>query len=71
VKVVARFREPSGRLSHARPECNGSVSLGTMLCDDCGLDLLPGLTVRDVYALLYPERRIEDVDAFIQDVLGA
>jgi hypothetical protein len=42
-----------------------------MLCDDCGLDLLPGLTVPDVYAPLYPERRIEDVDAFIQDVLGA
>jgi hypothetical protein len=42
-----------------------------MLCDDCGLDLLPGLTVPGVYGLLYPERRIEDVDALIQDVLGA
>jgi hypothetical protein len=61
----------SGRLPHACPERNGSVTLRMMLCDDCGLDLLPGLTVPDVYALLYPERRIEDVDAFIQDVLGA
>jgi hypothetical protein len=26
--------------------------------------------VPDVYALLYPDRRIGDVDAFIDDVLG-
>ena len=43
-----------------------------MLCDDCGLSMLPGLTVPEVYELLYPERaRIEGVDAFIDDVLGA
>jgi hypothetical protein len=42
-----------------------------MLCDDCGLSMLPRLTVPEVYELLYPERaRIEDVDAFIDDVLG-
>jgi hypothetical protein len=43
-----------------------------MLCDDCGLSMLPRLTVPEVHELLYPERaRIEDVDAFIADVLGA
>jgi hypothetical protein len=43
-----------------------------MLCDDCGLRMLPRLTVPEVYEHLYPERaRIEDVDAFIDDVLGA
>lgn len=34
--------------------------------------MLPRLTVPEVCELLYPERaRIEDVDAFIEDVLGA
>jgi hypothetical protein len=43
-----------------------------MLCDDCGLSMLPRLTVPEVYEFLYPEQRvrIEDVDAFIDDVLG-
>lgn len=40
-----------------------------MLCEGCGLALLPRLTVPDVYALLYPGPRIGDVDAFIDDVL--
>jgi hypothetical protein len=43
-----------------------------MLCDEYGLSMLPRLTVPEAYELLYPERaRIEDVDAFIDDVLGA
>jgi hypothetical protein len=33
--------------------------------------MFPRLTVPDVYDLLYPERQIEDVDAFIDDVLAA
>ena len=41
-----------------------------MLCESCGLDLLPRLTVPAVYALLYPSIRIEDVDALIDDVLS-
>jgi hypothetical protein len=44
--------------------------LESMLCEGCGLDLLPRLTVPDVYALRYPGRRIGDVDAFIDDVLS-
>jgi hypothetical protein len=60
----------SGRLPHACPECNGHVKLESMLCEDCGLDLLRRLTVPDVYALRYPGRRIGDVDAFIDDVLS-
>jgi hypothetical protein len=58
------------RLPHACPECNGCVNLESMLCEGCGLDVLPRLTVPDVYALLYPGRRIGDVDAFIDDVLS-
>jgi hypothetical protein len=54
------------------PDCNGCVNLERMRCEDCGLSMLPRLTVPEVYELLYPERaRIEDVDAFIDDVLGA
>jgi hypothetical protein len=60
----------SGRLPHACPECNGCVDLESLLCEGCGLDLLPSLTVPDVYALLYPGPRIEDVDALIDDVLS-
>lgn len=60
----------SGRLPHACPECNGCVELENMLCESCGLDLLPRLTVPAVYALLYPSIRIEDVDALIDDVLS-
>jgi hypothetical protein len=42
-----------------------------MICEGCGLEVLPRpTTVPDVYALLYPDRRIGDVDAFIDDVLG-
>lgn len=60
------------RLPNSCPDCNGCVNLESMLCDDCGLSMLPRLTVPEVYELLYPERaRIEDVDAFIDDVLGA
>jgi hypothetical protein len=60
----------SGRLAHACPECNGCVKLESMLCEGCGLVLLPRLTVPDVYALLYPGPRIGDVDVFIDDVLS-
>jgi hypothetical protein len=60
----------SEKLPHACPECNGDVDRESILCEDCGLDLLPRLTVPDVYALLYPGPRIEDVDAFIDDVLS-
>jgi hypothetical protein len=60
----------SGGLPHACPECNGCVMLESMLCEGCGLDLLPRLTVPDVYALLYPGPRIGDVDAFIDHVLS-
>lgn len=60
----------SGGLPHACPECNGRVMLESMLCEGCGLDLLPRLTVPDVYALLYPGPRIGDVDAFIDHVLS-
>ena len=60
----------SRRLPHACPECNGCVNLESMLCEGCGLILLPSLPVPDVYALLYPGRRIEDVDTFIDDVLS-
>jgi hypothetical protein len=60
----------SARLPHACPECNGCVDLERMLCEGCGLVLLPSLTVPDVYALLYPGPRIGDVDAFIDDVLS-
>jgi hypothetical protein len=60
------------RLPNSCPDCNGCVNLESMLCDDCGLSMLPRLTVPEVYELLYLERaRIEDVDAFIDDVLGA
>jgi hypothetical protein len=45
------------------------VDLDSMLSGGCGLDLLPHLTMPDVYALLYPGPRIGDVDAFIDDVL--
>jgi hypothetical protein len=44
--------------------------LESMLCEGCGLVLLPRLTVPDVYALLYPGPLIGDVDAFIDDVLS-
>jgi hypothetical protein len=44
----------SKKLPHACPECNGCVKLESMLCEGCGLDLLPRLTTPDVYALLYP-----------------
>jgi hypothetical protein len=51
------------RLPNSCPDCNGCVNLESML---------PRLTVPEVYELLYRERaRIEDVDAFIDDVLGA
>jgi hypothetical protein len=60
----------SAKLPHACPECNGCVDLESMRCDGCGLDVLPRLTMPDVYALLYPGRRIGDVDAFIDDVLS-
>jgi hypothetical protein len=60
----------SARLPHACPECNGCVDLERMLCEGCGLVLLPNLTVPDVYALLYPGPRIGDADAFIDDVLS-
>jgi hypothetical protein len=41
-----------------------------MICERCGLEVLPRLiTVPDVYAVVYPGRRIGDVDAFIDDVL--
>ena len=60
----------SARLPHACPECNGCVDLESMLCEGCGLVLLPSLTVPRVYALLYPGSRIGDVDAFIDDVLS-
>jgi len=61
----------SERLPHACPDCNGCVNLESMICEGCGLDVLPHLTtVPAVYALLYPDRRIGDVDAFIDDVLG-
>jgi hypothetical protein len=60
----------SARLPHACPECNGCVNLESMLCEGCGLLVLPRLTVPDVFAVLYPGRRLGDVDAFIDDVLG-
>jgi hypothetical protein len=60
----------SAGLPHACPECNGWVDLERMLCEGCGLVLVPSLTVPDVYALLYPGPRIGDVDAFIDDVLS-
>jgi hypothetical protein len=42
----------------------------SLLCDDCGSSMLPRLTVPEVYELLCPEQdRIEDVDAFTDDVL--
>jgi hypothetical protein len=42
-----------------------------MICEGCGLEVLPHLTtVPALYALLYPDRRIGEVDAFIDDVLG-
>jgi hypothetical protein len=63
------MKRASRGVPHACPECNGRVDLDSMLCDGCGLDLLPHLTMPDVYALLYPGPRIGDVDAFIDDVL--
>jgi hypothetical protein len=60
----------SARLPHACPECNGCVDLESMLCEGCGLVLLPSLTVPYVYPLLYPGPGIGDVDAFIDDVLS-
>jgi hypothetical protein len=61
------------RLPNSCPDCNGCVNLESMLCEACGMSMLPGLTVPEVYELLYPKRaaRIEDVDAFIDAVLGA
>jgi hypothetical protein len=60
----------SKKLPHACPECNGCVNLESMICERCGLEVLPRLiTVPDVYAVVYPGRRIGDVDAFIDDVL--
>jgi hypothetical protein len=60
------------RLPNSCPDCNGCVSLESMLCEACGSSMLPRLTVPEVYELLYPEcTRIEGVDAFIDDVLGA
>jgi hypothetical protein len=59
------------RFPNSCPDCNGCVNVESMLCEDCGLSLFPRLTVPDVYELLYSERRIEDVDAFIDDVLAA
>jgi hypothetical protein len=60
------------RLPNSCPACNGCVTLENMLCDDCGMSMLPHLTVPEVYELLYPKRavRIEDVDAFIDAVLA-
>jgi predicted amidophosphoribosyltransferase len=60
----------SERLPHACPDCNGWVNLESMICEGCGLEVPHLTTVPDVYALLYPDRRIGDVDAFIDDVLG-
>jgi hypothetical protein len=60
----------SGRLPHACPECNGCVNLESMLCEGCGLVLLPSLPVPNIYALLYRGARIGDVDAVIDDVLS-
>jgi hypothetical protein len=60
------------RLPNSCPDCNACVNLKSMLCDECGLSVLPRLTVPEVYELLYPERaRIGDVDAFIDDVFAA
>jgi hypothetical protein len=54
------------------PDCNGCVNLEGVLCEDCGLTMLLCPTLPEVDELLDPERaRIEDVDAFIDDVLGA
>jgi hypothetical protein len=44
------------RLPNSCPDCNGCVNLESMLCDDCGLSMLPRLTVPEVYEFLYPER---------------
>jgi hypothetical protein len=61
----------SERLPHACPDCNGCVNFESMICEGCGLEVLPHpTTVPGVYALLSPDRRIGDVDAFIDDVLG-
>jgi hypothetical protein len=60
----------SERLPHACPDCNGCVNLESMICEGCGLEVPHLIAVPDVYALLYPDRRIGDVDAFIDDVLG-
>ena len=61
----------SKKLPHACPECNGCVNLESMICERCGLEVLPRLTtVPDVYADLNHGRRIGDVDAFIDGVLG-
>jgi hypothetical protein len=32
------------RLPNSCPDCNGCVNLESMLCEDCGLSMLPRLT---------------------------
>ena len=59
------------RLPDACPDCNGCVNRESMLCEDCGLKMLPRLTVPEVYELLYPERtRIEDQRLTVPLLLG-
>jgi hypothetical protein len=66
----SRGRRVPKRLPNACPDCNGCGNLESMLCDD-SLEHAPLLTVVEVREPVCPERdRIEDVDMFIDAVLG-